>query len=244
MIVYSTKGDTMLNKGIIGVKLEEFIKKYGSIYDEDMLDYIKENFFTMYGSKETTDVLRQIYSDLDMYEEDENLYIEHLNKIKSNFNIESDVLEVAGGCIPSFANILAKEQIKLGKGTITVYDPSLVKTESKYSNLKLYKNSFYLDTDVSKFNLIVGLYPCNATLNIIESACVNKKDFYVAMCGCVHFDFIRSMQYGMSPAIYQDYIISNAKRLLEENNNGTLVIDEINEKYGESEYPVLYNKRS
>ena len=95
---------------------------------------------------------------------------------------------------------------------------------------------------VREFDLITGTYPCNATELIIQKACENQKDFYLAMCGCTHFDYYDLMYYGGNPEIYQEYIIDKTERLLKKHENGELVIERLEDHYG-LEYPILYNKK-
>ena len=234
-----------MRKDILNLKFQKFLLKYGPNYSEEALSYIKENFGKPIDYKTTPDVLRQIYTDFGMYPDEENFYLAHLKKIRNNFDITKNILEVGCGPVPAFGNILAKEQLRLGSGTITVYDPRLVVEKPKYPNMKLYKKNFTLDTSVSNYDLITGIFPCEATEDIIKSACTNKKDFYVAMCGCTHFDYfyIIMHKYMVSPYMYQQYVISKAEELLENNNNGRLCVDVIDDNF-EIDYPILYNKKS
>ena len=71
----------------------------------------------------------------------------------------------------------AKEQLELRRETITVYDPLLILNESKYSNMALKRSIFDSNQDVSKYDIITGILPCEATEEIIKAACFNKKDF-------------------------------------------------------------------
>ena len=173
---------------------------------------------------------------------DNEFYLQHLNKIKQNFDIRCDILEVASGIIPVFANLLAKEQFELNSGSVTVYDPRLILGLPKYDNMFCNKQRFSLDVDVSKYKLITGIFPCEVTEDIIASACINKKDFYVALCGCDHFasDYDEYMFSEAPP--YEEYIIDRAKSLVKEYNNGILVIDKLNNN-SLFDYPILYNKR-
>ena len=83
--------------------------------------------------------------------------------------------------------------------------------------------------------------PCEATELIIEQACRNQKDFYVAMCGCTHFDYIPWGMY-VSSEMYQDHVIRKTEQLLKEYDNGELVIERLDDNYA-IDYPILYNRK-
>ena len=70
-----------------------------------------------------------------------------------------------------FANKLAYEQLKINKGTITIYEPLLVDAKAKYPNMTIHKEDFTQKTDITKFDLVTGIMPCEATETIIEQAC-------------------------------------------------------------------------
>lgn len=227
---------------ILKLRFEKFILKHGLMYDKDALEFIINNFWNYMNEATAPDVLMEVYSELGVYDKENNMYLEHLNKIKENFDIRSNILEIGCGSIPAFGNLVAKEQLKLGKGTITVYDPYLVLDKPKYPNMVLHRNIFTEKKDADNYDLITGIFPCDATELIIKKACENKKDFYIGMCGCSHFKYPEASIYGYNPEAYQNYVISLARHLLEKNNNGELCIDYLNSKY-DIEYPILYNKK-
>ena len=50
----------MLDRKVIEYKYKQFIKKYGPLYDERELTYIKENFWNYIDVKDAPDILSQI----------------------------------------------------------------------------------------------------------------------------------------------------------------------------------------
>ncbi|MGN1370762.1 MAG: hypothetical protein ACI4XM_00570 [Candidatus Coprovivens sp.] len=230
-----------LNEQQIAKLYESFCKKYKKIYTKDEWDYIEENFWTYIFSPGAPDLLMQIYTELGIESINGNFYQRHLNNLKTKFDIRCNILDVASGIIPSFANLLAHEQLKIGKGTVTIYEPLLGITKPKYKNMTLHKDDFTSKTHIKEFDLVTAILPCSATETIIESACRNQKDFYIAMCGCTHFDYIPWGMY-VTPEMYQDYVINKTKRLLEDYNNGTLVVERL-EGEQELDYPILYTRK-
>lgn len=230
------------NEREIALLFEKFAEEYRDKYPVELWEFIENKFWEHVISCTSPDVLMQVYSEIGVESPDGNFYKEHIRKIKESFDIRGNILDVGSGLIPSFANLLAYEQQKIGKGTVTIYEPLLLKTEPKYSNMKLYKKEFTSRTNIKEFDLITGILPCDATETIIEQACRNRKDFYIAMCGCTHFNFIT---WGMpiSSEAYQEYVINQTKILLEKYNNGELVVERLDDKY-DIKSPILRNRRN
>ncbi len=218
-----------------------FCHKYKSIYTVEEWEFIESNFWTYVFSSSAPDLLMQIYTELGIESPKGNFYQKHLDKLKTKFDIDCHVLDVASGIIPSFANLLAHEQLHLGKGTVTLYEPLLGITKPKYHNMTLHKENFTTQINIKEFDLVTGIMPCKATEAIIESACRNQKNFYIAMCGCTHFEHIPWGMY-VTSEMYQDYVIDKTNRLLDEYDNGTLVVEKL-EGETEIDYPILYNRK-
>ena len=223
-------------------KFLAYKEKYSDKYSKEAWKYIEEHFFENIHNSETPDILMQIYTELGIVPPIRNFYHKHLRLLKRIFPLDGNLVEVASGRMPALANLIAGEQRKIGKGTITIYEPLLVEMTPKYPNMTLHKEYFYKDTDISDADLVVGVMPCESTELILENAIKNNKDFYVAMCGCVHspLDYMFGF-YSTSPKIYQEQVISNARSLLKENGDGTLEITKI--KNTPFDYPILYRKK-
>lgn len=225
---------------LINDKFNVFLERYSKMYDEETLEYIKQNFWNYINENFNGNVLFQVYSELGIYNNE--FYEAHLKKIKKHFDIRCNVLDVASGIIPVFGNMLAKEQINLGKGRVTLYDPKLILPAAKYPNMSLNKRNFKLDIDIAPYKLITGILPCEITETIIEAACINQKDFYIALCGCDHFNSKYDEYMFIDSPPYQEYLIDKAQYLVKKYKNGSLVIDQLDDKYS-FKYPILYNKR-
>ncbi len=229
------------NENEIGKLYQEFVKKYKHLYCHEDWEFIEENFWTFIFGDCAPDILMQVYSEIGIEPACGSFYNKHLKNLMSNFDIRCKVFDVASGMIPSFANNLALEQLRLGKGTVTLYEPLLLTTKPKHPNMKLHMKKFTRETHIKEFDLITGIMPCGATETIIEQACRNGKDFYIAMCGCTHFEQIPWGMY-VTSEMYQDYIIEKAESLLKEHDNGTLVVERFEDSY-EIDYPILYNRK-
>lgn len=230
------------NYNQIITKFAQIKRKYGSRYSEEFWNYIEENFEYYIDKNTSPCLLMQIYDQIGIKYPDGNFYEAHVNKVKANFDITRSILDIGSGHIPSFAKRLANEQRKLGKGTVTVYEPLLVQRRSTESNLHLHRKEFTETTRIKEFDLLTGILPCEATETMIEKACENQKDFYIALCGCVHANFYYPFM-PITQSIYHDYLIDKAERLLNKYDNGTLVVETLGDNY-DIDYPILYNRKN
>lgn len=215
---------------------DTFLRKYSNKYDPFVLNCIKHNFYNGIGQRTGFYQIFQIYSELGIFNDEDNPYVAYLNNFKSHFDVGCNILDVASGHIPAFANLLAKEQLKIGKGTVTIYDPVIVYDKPKYPNMKMYHEKFTMKTDIKDYDIITGIFPCEATEIMLDQACKYNKDFYIALCGCVPDDY-RYDEF--LPEDFHDELIYQANSLL----NGELVsVDRLDNKY-EIDNPILYYKK-
>lgn len=232
-----------LDKFIIRAKFKEFLNQYAKCYSEDIVSIIQENFWRYQNELTTFDVLMQIYQELGIYEGRASYYNYHLDKIGHLFNINSNIADIGAGCFPSFSNMIAHSQLKLGQGTVSVFDPNLVTISPKYKNMRLYKKEFNFQMNVSNYDLLIGLLPCNATEEIIKSAIMNDKDFYISMCGCNHSveQFYGMTIFGMY-SNYQQQMVELANDLMSKYNPNKEVVTYYMPEIYDVPYPVIYSK--
>ena len=218
-----------------------FMNRYKNKFPDKIKNEMDSYFVKRCGKYDNPTDFFQLYDHFGALPDDVNFYLYHLNTIKENFNIYNNILEVGGGIYPSFARRLANEQIKLGIGTISVYDPRLVTTRcTKYPNLKLYKGEFNRFINISKYDLLVGIMPCDATDIIIDSIDKYKKDFYIAFCGCGKNTITPFYFHYFVPEY--DRQIEKLKIICSENNLGDLMVEYLPDRYN-IEHPYVYNKR-
>jgi len=160
-----------------------YLMHYGNRYSESTRAFLKENFLKITEIGYIPDVLEQLYAKFGMFSEEENTYLGFAKMIGDVYGYDINILEVAGGYYPIFSQYIDDFQQKENNGTITVIDPLLV--IEKLGKVSLQKKEFSHDMNVSDFDLLVGICPCEATEEIIKSAVINKKEFFIAMCGCI-----------------------------------------------------------
>ena len=211
-------------------------KKYADKYGNRIWDFIERNMAYYLDDECAPHELKELYDEMGLELKYGNFYEAHLQKFMEHFDITKNIVEIGAGYIPVFARKIAHEQIKLGAGTITVYDPLLVPKRSNIKNMHLHRKEFKSNTRIKEFDIITGIYTCDATEVAIESACKNHKDFYISLCDC------DKLGTG-NPKDTHKYIIAKTERLLNEYDNGTLVVDTLGGNFINPN-PILYNKRN
>ncbi len=218
--------------------LSHYLKIYQDKYPELAVEFIKEHFLERMPISDTTDVLKQIYALFGILDESENCYLGFSNMVGERYGWDSNILEIGGGFFPMFSKYVDESQRESGsKGTITTYDPDLI--VDSLGNIKLHKENFTEEMSIESYDLLVGIMPCEATRMIIRKATQEHKEFFLAMCGCVHSrsSFIPSALIG-----YDNYVdeIYNLAKLQEK--DGFEVTKETGWQYS-FRYPIISSRR-
>ena len=215
------------------IKLEEYLKTYGLMYEKDEIDFIKNHFEE--GLKDTTyscDMLRQIYSALSLLPKELDIYHGFLENIKKYFSLEQNILEIGSGYYPALARLIDLEQQKLGNGTITIYDDSLVTT--RLGNIIINRSLYRSGSEKNNHSLIIGTAPCESSELIISESNRHKTDLYLALCGCVHSYYYTSLK------SYHKYLLHLLESTLESKAN--ITVDYLDSRYN-YDYPILIKKK-
>lgn len=222
--------------------LAQYLKKYEEEYSPSSLTYIRENFLREMEVGKIPDILMQIYSELHILPKEENWYIGFAKMIGARYGWNCHVLEIGGGFFPTFSKIMHHYQEKEGNGTITVYDPELVTT--KLDGISLKKEEFQEEMSVESFDLLVGIMPCDATRLIIKKATEEHKEFFIAMCGCTHYDMseIPRTLFGYLPVSYDDWVDTVYQLAKEQENDGFEVKMERVDEY-HFPYPIISSRK-
>lgn len=218
------------------LKVNRFLEENKHGYNDRELEFIRSNWVHFLDKKFQVDILRQMYSELGFMDEKEDIYHAFIKILEENFDIDTDIIEVGGGRIPSLAKRIA---LKQKKGTITVYDPNLISTDSPYPNMVLRQQPFTLQTPVKEDQLIIGFMPCEATEKIIYNAKKNNAHFLIALCeGGPHgdeFDYFESEDEWLYSMLY------SARDTADKTEHGPLQITDLKEY--DDPYPVIYTKK-
>jgi hypothetical protein len=181
-IIICTRGDKVNN---IKKKFASYLHTYKKNYSKDDIDYIIDHFMDyMNNGDEQKDLLEQVKCAIGEMD-DNSVYLKYFNYLKEHFDLSQDILEVSCGNYPALANLIDIHQRNVGKGgSIEAMDPLLVTTSC--GNIRLRKEVFTRDTDLSRFSLVTAYYPCEATMSFVEACGEQDKDYSIALCGCIH----------------------------------------------------------
>ena len=116
-----------------------------------------------------------IKNELDYYK----MFKEELIKIYNDLN-KRNIVDVCAGMVPQLAKELAKETT----GKVIAVDRYITSNNDLLPNLKNVRGEFNNETTLSNQDLIIGLHPCDATLDIVKKASEYDIDFAIAICDC------------------------------------------------------------
>lgn len=168
-------------------KLKKYFEENAEFYDDFHISFTMENIEDYLNGGDEVDLLAQVAYAIGEKSRHKTTGHDRFFKYLIEHNgLGQDILEVSSGAYPILADKIDKYQTKIGKGTITAIDPLLIPT--KLGNIKLNRSLFDKDTDISKYSLVTGYYPCEPTYDIIVKANEEDKDFTIALCGCNHFN--------------------------------------------------------
>lgn len=219
----------------LATKALDFIDKYQEHYTRWELEFLRKNIYSGLNKPCVPDILRQISVEVGALDDENNMYKKFITLLEENYDIDTDILEIGGGVIPSLSKLIS---LKQQRGTITVYDPRVILNIPHQSNLTLKKEKFESDSSIDNAKIIIGFMPCDATNLIVDIACRNNLDFMVALC---EGGSRKGYEWIEEDDEWVEHVKYNAHRGMEGKNMGTLATASLQE-YG-NPYPIIYNKR-
>jgi len=219
---------------VIYSKVLDLLKRKPGLYNLYEIEYIKNMILSSSDHEMFYDEgIREIFDELGLLPDNENIYLAFLDYIKSKCDIEDKhIIEVGGGIFPRLAKRISLEQ---KSGTITVYDPRLDPEEKSTDRLILKKEKFDNDTKIGNTDLLIGLMPCKGAEYIVNQAMWHDRDFIIWLCeGGLHGDFF---DYFEDEDEWRDSLINYANRQLED--KGKKIKIKKMEEF--SPYPIISN---
>ena len=217
--------------------VSSFLKNKKDLFSEFELDMIKDMILNgNYPDLYHQDVIREIFDELGILPDNENIYLTFLDEASRHFDIMNcRVTEVGGGTFPRFAKRLS---LKQKNGIITVYDPRLDPNELSTDKMILKKEEFTPHTSIANTDLLVGIMPCGGIEPLLDQAVSQNKDFMVWFCeGGPHGD---EFDYFEDDQEWFDSTMSRLERNVKKNDMGKVMV----KTYPHiAEYPIVYNER-
>lgn len=130
----------------------------------------------------------EIRKELAGLKEEKELQQEYLNDAKyiamllkqMNF-VNNNCCEVGAGIEPVLSNMILPE-IQASKKKVIVYDPRLEYQDKPGMVIK--KENFTMSTNIDNISTLYGLFPCEASITMIEKARRENKNLLLALCDC------------------------------------------------------------
>lgn len=186
---------------LIRKNYQAYMNEYGHLYPEYVREFIEKSFLDeTFEMQYYPDVMHQVYSKVGAYDYIKNFYDLCINEIKEDYSIDGHILDVGCGFYPSFAERVAKLQ---HDGSVTAMDYDLITTE--HGDVKLIKGTFTENTNLAKYDLVLGIMPCEATVPMIKNANKHDKDLFIQMCGCTHFEH-PELIYPLTVGVWYEYV--------------------------------------
>lgn len=174
-----------VSKEEANMRLNEFLNS-GMSYTEQQLKFIHNNFYSSDSYFNQSYLLLEIYAHLGLLNDKENLYLNFAKRVLQKYGKNVNIADIACGCYPIFSEYI-RDMNENKSIIIDAYDPLLA--IKNMNRITLHEEDFSVITNVKRSDLLVGIIPCEATKTIIEKAILDDKEFYIAMCGCVHLSF-------------------------------------------------------
>lgn len=225
------------NEKKIETRFNRFLKLFEDYENTPFYQSIIWGFWDHVYSDRNGDIFNQVNSFLDIEHPKGDFYQQNLEIIKKRFDLNCNVLEVGGGYLPSFAEKVAKEQLRRKKGTITVYDPKLLMKVPRFPNMKLVKRNFTEKTGIKKYDLLLGILACEGAEVLVEKACEENKNFYISICNCPS-RVLKGVPSTISSTSCQNLLIEKAKSILREQGENLEIITLENRSN-----PILIHKK-
>ena len=217
-------------------KLNSFFSRYKEHYDDDMVRFTMDNIEGYLEGGTEIDLLSQVaYAIGEKSKHPMITYDRFIDYLKEHNGLDQDFLEVSCGMYPVLADKIDQYQTSIGKGSITGMDPLLITTS--LGNIRLNREIFNINTDISKYSLVTGFYPCDPTLDIITKANKEDKDFTLALCGCTHYS--NPYQFYLNPSYdgWLNYLYNCALETVPSDRK--IEFDDV-EGF---EYPIIFSKK-
>ena len=152
----------------------EFLESFSTFY----LDLLKEDDRHSIPCSNT-----QLLSKYGILKEEFDIYLRVYNLLESKGFIKGDILEVGCGVYPRLAEIIT-ERHKEKDYSLTLYD--VCDTINIGKGIKLVKNEFTKSTNIDRYDTLVGIHPCEASIDLTLRAIEENKNLILAFCSCNH----------------------------------------------------------
>lgn len=164
--------------------------------------------------------------------EENDIYFKFYKLLESLGFIKGNILEVGSGPYPRLAEIIT-ERHKEKDYSLTLYD--VCNTINIGKGIKLVKNEFTKSTNIDRYDTLVGIHLCEASIDLTLRAIEENKNLILAFCSCNH----ETVEF---PKWYDDsWSISFCSDIKEMYGDSIEIVDF--EYYPKMKNPILIHKK-
>ena len=162
------------------------------IYTQDGLaHYDKKDLDLILKCLNDDTLLQKISNQLSVGTDPLYLYIAYFNKLKTLFNLGTNIIELGFGKFPIMSFLIDHEQSILKQGSITAYEVvskpyNSIETDLSWKtpiaplgNIQYKFSRLTRNTILPDYNLIFGIKTCSGLTEIVRKANYDKKDFFL-----------------------------------------------------------------
>lgn len=166
----------------LGYLYDEYSEKYNDIIKGNIYEKLKIVLNDGLNHNEVPSEIAQMYHEYGLIREKLDYYSmfkDKLVKIYKDLSKRS-IVDVGAGLVPQ----LSRELAKVSQKEVFAVDKHITSNNDFISNLILIQGEFNENTTLTSKDLLVGLHPCEATLDIVKKAAEYNIDFAIALCDC------------------------------------------------------------
>lgn len=169
--------DNILNFLLDNVKYYNPLEFY-TIFSMFYLDKLKENDENSIPCNNT-----QILSKYSILKEEYDIYLKVYNLLESKGFIKGNVLEVGCGIYPRLAEIITQRH-KEKDYSLTLFDTCNIFNIG--NGINIVRDKFTKSTNIDRYDTLVGIHPCEASIDLTLRAIEENKNLILAFCSCNH----------------------------------------------------------
>lgn len=215
---------------------DQHLQIFKHAYPQHFIDFVKKMLNKGELDTRTVQVKHMLYY-LGRLPEEINIYDYFIKLINYYYGMDQNILEIASGFIPAMAIKIHELQKLKNKGSIAVCDP-VIEIE-KLEGIKIIKEEFSTETNILAYDLLIGICLCEATIPTIINSLVNKKNFCLGLCGCIHVTQDEIKNHELSITSWLNYIYDKINYYLPADKE--LVVEDLMEQCN-YEYPIILIK--
>lgn len=154
----------------------------------------------------------EILSKFGVFKKDCDMYKKFNEFLRERDFLRGNVVEVGAGVYPRLCEVIMEDK-PVELVNVTAYDPKLV--FETIPGVNFVNKPFTKETNIDDVDTLYGLFPCAASITLIDKAIEENKNLLIAFCPCDHSDKEHMKWFGKYWAedVCDDYIEKYGKKI-------------------------------